>query len=502
MIIPRTELTTSEKINLASSSIAMQGEYGAITDLAIKYGVCRNTVYQAQKQTYTLLEKVIEEKEPLESTIMVDRRQLERAIIALRTVGQNTLRSIEDLLPILYPGLSPSYGKIQAIIKEGEAKARGCNEQIDLSSIIAGALDEMFSQGSPVLAGIDLDSSYLFALSLNKTRKGKDWQKLFQKCKEQGLNLQIAVKDAAKGIAEGVREVFPDAEQRDDCFHAIFKMSKVHQILERKAYSAIYFVEDLQLKLDQAKKRNQEDVRSLAQKLRHAKECCEKAIELFDTFEAAMKRVREAMEIVNLEQGIIRTAEWIQSEIEKVAEVMLALENKRCRKVGRYLKNRAPGLALYAKELNTKLFKLSTIHGEAEVTLASIIVRLLSDLCRNLRPWDQRQDQRHLAGAVALLKKRAGDNFEAVFSEVNNAFQHRHRASSAIEGFNAALRPHLYIQKGVTQEFLELFRFYYNHRKRRWGRHKGTSAHEKLTGQYVEDWLTLLGYPPTSSLLN
>ena len=38
----------------------------------------------------------------------------------------------------------------------------------------------------------------------------------------------------------------------------------------------------------------------------------------------------------------------------------------------------------------------------------------------------------------------------------------RHRASSAIEGFNAALRPYLYVHKGVTQGFLELFRAYFN----------------------------------------
>ena len=79
-------------------------------------------------------------------------------------------------------------------------------------------------------------------------------------------------------------------------------------------------------------------------------------------------------------------------------------------------------------------------------------------------------------------------------------WEKRYRASSAIEGFNAALRPYLYVHKGVTQNFLELFRAYYNLRTRRWGRHKGTSAHQCLTGTPVEDWLSLLGYPPSSTL--
>lgn len=29
------------------------------------------------------------------------------------------------------------------------------------------------------------------------------------------------------------------------------------------------------------------------------------------------------------------------------------------------------------------------------------------------------------------------------------------------------------------------------------GKHRGTSAYELLTGKKVDDWLTLLGYPPS-----
>ena len=69
-----------------------------------------------------------------------------------------------------------------------------------------------------------------------------------------------------------------------------------------------------------------------------------------------------------------------------------------------------------------------------------------------------------------------------------------------VPSFNAALRPYLYVHKGATQGFLDLFRAWFNLRTRRWGRHKGTSAHECLTGQRVHDWLTLLGCPPSPTL--
>jgi len=91
----------------------------------------------------------------------------------------------------------------------------------------------------------------------------------------------------------------------------------------------------------------------------------------------------------------------------------------------------------------------------------------------------------------------AGERTKILLAIIQKLLEQRHRASSAIEGFNAALRPFLYVHKGVTQGFLDLFQAYFNLRKRRWGRHKGTCAYEQVTGEPVTDWLTQLGYALT-----
>ena len=88
-----------------------------------------------------------------------------------------------------------------------------------------------------MLAGVDLDSGYLFGLSLSATRDGEAWAGLLREGQGQGLS--VVVKDAARGIAAGVSEVFPRAEQRDDCFHVLYEMNKVRRRLERRAYAAI-----------------------------------------------------------------------------------------------------------------------------------------------------------------------------------------------------------------------------------------------------------------------
>ena len=501
VILARTDLTTPEKIELSAAAVARQGEFGAVSELAEDFGVSRHTVYEVQARTSTVLAAEIDadgqQDEPM-VWVPVDRRQLERAVVALRVVAPNSVRSIEDLLPILYPGLSPSYGTVQAMAADAEGRAAQCNARSDLTGISAGALDEMFSQGDPVLASVDLDSGLLFMLALRDSRSKKDWAEELSACQEQGLDMKVVVKDAALGIAAGVREVFPDAQQRDDCFHALYEMSKVRNILEKRAYGAMARVEEYVAGLGKLSPRHSSKRRKLAQRLRWARHRCDAAVELHDQFEVAQLRAAEAMETVDLQGGQLRRAATMQSEIEQAATTMMVLDEHKCRKVGRYLKNRAPGLALYAIEMNQHLADLSSQHGQSPVMLACIILRLVADLGRRRRPWCWRRDQRHLLGAFAKLKHLVGDQADMILAEVDQVFQRRHRASSAIEGFNAALRPYLYVHKGVTQGFLELFRFYYNHRIRRWGRHKGTSAHEALTGDKIEDWLVELGYVPSS----
>ena len=237
-VLQRTDLTTSQKIECAAAAVARQHEHGSKTALSETYEISRPTVYAIGARAHSVLRAHFEA--PLLGgagvTVRVDDAQLRRAVVALRVLAPNAIRPIEDLLPVLYPGVKVSYGTIQAMLVEAEARAGRLNAQAPLVGIEAGALDEMFSQGEPVLAGMDLDSGYLFGLSLSPTRDAAAWAQVLRAGQGQGLSLSVVVKDAARGIAAGVGEVFPDAEQRDDCFHVFYEMNKVRGRLERRAY--------------------------------------------------------------------------------------------------------------------------------------------------------------------------------------------------------------------------------------------------------------------------
>ena len=499
--LDRTPLAVSEKIDCAVQALAAQDRHGAVSELSRAFGISRPTLYQARDTASTVLEAHFTGSQPQGEAVhvLVDQAQLARATVALRVMSPNSIRAIEDMLPILYPGVAPSFGKIQSITAQAEAEAAQFNRRTDLSRITAGALDEMFSQGEPVLAGVDLDFGYLFGLSLRATRSGEDWAEVLGHARAQGLALSVVVKDAGTGIDAGVRIAFPKAERRDDCFHALYEMNKVQRQLEQKAYAAIALEQEQQNQLATIRVKDKRARAAQKRRLSTASKSCSQAIERYERFAAAKHKAHEAMQYIDLSSGQLRTGEQTRSMIEAAADEMQQIDYAKSKKVARYLRNRAPGLSLAIADLYTRLQALFPIYTPDAVCLACLILHLLETLRKCPGPLHPKDRIHHLLGAFALLKDLLGDKTHALLERVEALLEKHHRASSAIEGFNAALRPHLYVHKGATQNFLELFRAYYNLRTRRSGRHKGTSPYQCLTGNPVNDWLSLIGFPPSSA---
>ena len=277
-------------------------------------------------------------------------------------------------------------------------------------------------------------------------------------------------------------------------------MSKVRRALERRAYGAIEREMEAVSRLGTIRAHHTERRGEAKRALGTARRQCAEAIERFDVFDAAMEKLRGAMECVDLHTGELHRPEHVEALIEQVAGTLEGLEVRDGPKLAKYLRNRAPGLALAQASLLPKLEALGPVYSLEAVALGCLVWQLVKALRKSPHRARRRELHRHVLGAYGELRRHLGARTDALLDAVDQLLLQRHRASSAIEGFNAALRPFLYVHKGVTQGFLELFRAYYNLRTRRWGRHKGTSAQECLTGERVADWLTVLGYPPSPAL--
>ena len=494
----RTPLTTSQKVDCAIDVLSMQA-HGDKKELSERHGVSRPTLYEVEKTAEKVLTDYFECSGSM--YIKVDECQLNRAIVGTRAIASSSLRNIEELIPIFYPGVRCSYGSIQKVTTEAGLQASERLKKVDLSAIKASALDEMFSQGDPVLAGVDLDSGYLFGLSHCQSRGSDDWHQFLEEGKKQGLDLDVVIKDRAAGIAAGVKEAFPDAEQRDDCFHLLYELNKVRSLLERKAYGAIQTEHDENKRLDKIDW-DKAAGKWLAQEAVtfKAKELCQPLIEQFDRVDQAVRKVRRALTCIDLDEARLRGGDEAEQLIKEAAEEIREVDHHRCQKVATYTYNCAKGVTLATHNLMDRLAILYKSYSKEGVLLACLLWQTLTMLDK-IKPSSSRGFfERYAAGTWVLLKQQDEKSWQETYQAVKQELEHHHRASSAIEGFNSTLRPHLYVHKSVSQNFLDLFSAYYNLRTRRWGKHKGTSAHETLTGQVAGDWLTEIGYPPSKTV--
>ena len=489
-ILRKTALDLSDKRALLAKSINCQ-VHGDMTRLADEYSISRQTLYRTQEKVETALDSLIHDLcTPVITTVSVCKAQLRRMIVALSIESPNSIRAIGTLIPIIYPGCKACFGYIQGVIVEAQRNAAEFNRGVELSAILNIALDEMFSQGDPVLAGIDLYSGFLFSLSHESLRTGKTWQRVLQQAEAQGMQPDVVVKDGAKGIAKGVTLVYPDAQQRDDAFHAFYITGKAVRRVEQRAYYYIGLEEKAYRELGHINDKESYRYWSrLADK-------CERAIERYEKAAQAWRTLPGAFSSICRESGHLMTSKMAKDSLTQVVEGLRQAKHKESDKAATYLENRVKGLTMATEELYQKLWGLGQNYPLEQVELA----------CRFFEAQREQKKASHkkqkalaveMLGSYQLLFKNASvTNCELLMREVEMLLRKRYRASSAIEGFNAMLRTYLYTRKGVNQGFLELFKAWYNLRERRGGRNKGKSAYELMTGEKVEDWLTLIGFPP------
>jgi transposase-like protein len=107
-------------------ALAGQEVHGTISEVSREFGIFRPTVYEARSTAGEVLRGHFEQEESAYRAVRVevDDAQLERAVVALRVMAPNAIRPIEELVPILYPGVRVSYGKGQSILVQAEAQAK------------------------------------------------------------------------------------------------------------------------------------------------------------------------------------------------------------------------------------------------------------------------------------------------------------------------------------------------------------------------------------------
>jgi len=370
-------------------------------------------------------------------------------------------------------GFSLSLGSVHNIVHAASVTATGINARQDLSGVRVAALDEIFQNQQPVLAVVDVHSTYCCALSLEDHRDAVTWAVRLWELQEQGFAPQATVADFGTGLRAGCALALPEVPCRGDVFHAEYDLGSVVRFLDNRAYAALAAAAKLQRNRradpahQQAARREQEratqladDVATLARWLREdilgvAGPCLADRQALYD-FIVAELRMRE-----------IQCA-------HRLRPARVALEERR------------DALLLFAAQLDQEIGVLAARTQVAEAVVRELLA--VQELpATSGRRW--RRDQ--------TLHALLGSRYHELSVQVTELRRGVVRASSLVENLNSRLRNYFHLRREVGGDYLELLRFFLNHRvlmRSERAARQGHSAAELLSGQPHAHWLELLGY--------
>jgi hypothetical protein len=477
------KLPGSERKKLAVQALAGSEP---ISELSARLGVSRKFIYAQKDKASDALHDAfclaVADDEVL-FQLPVTRTWLRQVMVALPLICRSSYRGVVEFMRELL-GVTVGVGSVHEVLHGAAQQAGAINREQDLSGIRVGLHDELFQGATPVLAGVDAQSTYCYLLAAERHRDADTWGVHLLDAARQGLAPDYTIADAGQGLRAGQKAAWGDTPCHGDVFHILHQCEKLANTLGNLARGARTRREKLEAKLGKACSRKRDD-----------------------SFAAGLKRARQAeVQARQLARDIRTLTQWLSHDILALAGPVLAtrqmlfdfvvdelqrrecLEPRRIRPVRVALQNQRDDLLAFAGVLDVKLAGIAQAAGVPDdlVRAACLLHRKPTTSPAYWQGWGR-------------LRSQLGAQFQAVFAAVAQVMQHTPRSSSLVENLNSRLRNYFTLRRHLGTPYLDLLRFFLNHRRfvrsRRVER-QGKSPRELMTGQDHPHWLTLLGLGP------
>jgi len=481
-VVPTTPPAAARRLgppqrqHLAVQALAGQ----SLSGLARQHGVSRRFVYRQKHRARLALDRAFAPPAAQEKVLFylpVTRSWLEQFVLALLLICHCSLRGVHELLRDLFD-YHKSLGAIHGLARRACAKARAHNVRQDLRRSQVAALDEIFQVRRPILSVVDVASTYCCLLRQEERRDADTWGVRLLELRQQGFAPHSTIADGGQGLRAGMRLALPEVPCRADVFHPERDLGAVVRYLENRAYAALAAVDKLQR--PPRRRGTPRDPAVLAEALRHQ-----------DT-------------VVALADDVATLAGWLRRDVLAVAGPPLAQRRELFNFVWRELQARVAlcphrlgpvckaldkhreELLAFVEELDRDIGSLAAYARVPAAVVRELVALPELPLCSPLR-WQREQALRgQLRGRYDELSQLVAQLRAGVV-----------RASSVVENVNSRLRGYFFLRRQVGGDYLELLRFFLNHRRFLRSEHPervGKSPAELLSGQEQAHWLELLGY--------
>ena len=468
-------LTPQQRLGLALRSL---DEGCCVCRLADAHEVSRKFVYQQQAKAIDALRSAFAPPpasgpEEVLFYLPVTKAWLRQFVLVAVLVGHSCLRGVLEMLHCLLDW-PVSFGWVHCVVKDAIDEAQAINQKQDLSRVGAVALDEIFQNGKPVLAVVDVASTYCCLLTQQEHRDADTWALRLLELQDQGLAPRSAIADFGTGLRAGLPEL---GEADADVWHPLRDLGSVVRFLENRAYAAI----EAHDKLLRRRGAPAEQVQAAAKSEQ------DEAIALADGVAKLLSHLRDEVLCV---AGPPLSDRRVRFDAVVAELLRLMAQRPSCEyRLGPVCSTLAAGrerLLGFCFRLDREIADLAGYAKVSEAVLREMVcVQEMADCDR--RKWER----------DAQLRGRLGERYHEVSLLLEALRAGVVRASSVAENLNSRLRNYFFLRKEIGGGYLDLLRFFLNHRRFLRSEHAGRvgkSPAELLNGEAHAHWLELLGY--------
>jgi len=476
-------LPGSNRKDLAIQALAQSA---TISDLAARHGVSRKFVYQQTHKARSALDDAFLSATPDDEVLFevaVTKTWLRQVIVALTLICRSSYRGVVEFLRDLL-GVPVSVGCVHDVLEAATRQASAINHDQDLSGIRAGLHDEIFQGATPVLAGVDAQSTYCYLLAAEQHRDADTWGVHLLDAAGQGLRPDYTIADAGQGLRAGQKAAWGDTPCHGDVFHIQRRCEGLANTLARLAKGATSRRQTLQAKTGRAGQRGPDD--ELAIPLALARQSEAQASWLARDIRMLIQWLRH--DVLALAGPVLATRQELFDFVVEELARREPEDARRIRPVRVALQNQRDTLLAFAGVLDDKLADIAQAHAVAEplVREACVLHRLPSTSPAYWQGWNR-------------LRAKMKCKFHPLLDAVSRAMTHTPRSSSLVENLNSRLRTYFTLRRHLGNSYLDLLRFFLNHRRfmrSRRAERQGKSPRELMTGHGHPHWLTLLDLGP------
>jgi hypothetical protein len=461
-----------------------------VSDLATRHGVSRKFVYQQAHKARVALDDAFRSAMPEDEVLfelVVTKGWLRQVIVGLALICRGSCRGVIEFLRDLL-GVSMSVGSVHDMLQSAAEKAAVVNREQDLSAIRVGLHDELFQGTMPVLAGVCASSTYCYLLAAEPHRDADTWGVHLLDATRQGLKPDYTIADAGQGLRAGQKAAWGETPCHGDVFHIQHQYETLANTLSRLGKGATSRRKKLHERIHRAGQPGAGE--ALASQLELARQTETRAVELARDIRTLTQWMSH--DILALAGPALATRQELFDFV--VAELaQRESEDERCiRPLRVALLNQRDDLLAFAGVLDEKLAAIAQSHDICEhlVREACVLQRLPSTSTAYWQGWNR-------------LRAKMGGKFHTLFDAVRRAMAQTPRSSSLVENLNSRLRTYFTLRRHLGNSYLDLLRFFLNHRRfmrSRCAERSGKSPREVMTGEDHPHWLTLLGLGPLQPL--